>query len=47
MSGYPAFGYEDKIRLPEDALLISKPIKKEKLSEVLVQCLKGIKKQIH
>lgn len=47
MSGYPAFGYEDKIRLPEDALLISKPIREEKLSEVLIQCLKGIKKQIH
>ncbi len=46
MSGYPAFGYEDKINLPKDAILLSKPLKEEKLSKILLQCLKGAKRQV-
>ncbi len=47
MSGYPSFGYDDRIHLPEDALLIAKPLREEKLSLILQQSLAGLKKHIH
>ena len=47
MSGYPQFGYENDIQLPEDIPLVSKPLRQDRLSRVLQECLERGLKNIH